>query len=358
MAKKPIDTVLFVDDEEHILSALRRATVDEEYKCLFAQGGPAALQVLEKEPVSVVVSDMKMPGMDGLHFLKIVKEKYPHTVRIVLSGFAQLQQVLVTVNQAELFKFLLKPWNQDEELLPIIRQAVSYFRMNADRDEMELSIKRQNEAYQNILKRVNQVVLAAKSNSMLFATFGSKALEVAIASIDQPSDPAIKKQQLMIASKLYKEISKVGFEEYKEVSILAICSDLADLLRANEKAEAVEFARDFEADEKMTLRQGLLNHVLVIIVNALTAFANKYYVKIKTEMSVLEEEKTLNLFIVLGMSVEDDVQALLQAYMDMMNVFVAQAFQIISGDFECKFVNGLAIIKVTTKDVSQTLQAL
>lgn len=92
MAEKK-NTVLFVDDEIHILSSIRRATMDESFEALFASSGQEALQIFEKKEISVIVTDMRMPGMDGLALLKIVKEKYPQTVRIVLSGYTQLSQV-------------------------------------------------------------------------------------------------------------------------------------------------------------------------------------------------------------------------------------------------------------------------
>ena len=122
------NSVLFVDDDINVLSSLRRGLIDEEYKSFFATGGQEALAIMEENEISVIVSDMRMPEMDGLKLLKTIKEKYPDTVKIVLTGYTQLQQVLATINQVDIFKFITKPWDMEEEFKIIIRQAVEYYK--------------------------------------------------------------------------------------------------------------------------------------------------------------------------------------------------------------------------------------
>ncbi|WP_196592644.1 response regulator [Pectinatus sottacetonis] len=118
------DKVLFVDDEASVLRAIKRAVMDEKFTPFFANSGEEALEIMEKNEISVIITDMRMPKMDGLALLKIVKEKYPRTVRVVLSGYTQLSQLLVTINQGEIFKFITKPWTTDSELLPVIKQSI------------------------------------------------------------------------------------------------------------------------------------------------------------------------------------------------------------------------------------------
>lgn len=150
------NTVLFVDDEAHILSSIRRATMDEAFEALFAGSGQEALDIFEKREISVIVTDMRMPGMDGLALLKVVKEKYPKTVRIVLSGYTQLSQVLVTVNQADIFQFIPKPWNMEEELLAGVRQGIKQFNLAIERDRLQGRLQQKNQAYQNIFRELEQ----------------------------------------------------------------------------------------------------------------------------------------------------------------------------------------------------------
>jgi len=106
--------VLFVDDEPSILRSIERIVIREPYRKLFCGSATEALAVLEQEPVAVIVSDMRMPVMDGLTFLRHVREKFPGRVRLVLSGYAQVAQVLAAVNTGEVFRFLMKPVDDPE----------------------------------------------------------------------------------------------------------------------------------------------------------------------------------------------------------------------------------------------------
>ncbi len=120
-------TVLFVDDEERLLNSLKRGFLDEPYNTIFANSGKEALEILEKKDVHVLVTDMRMPEMGGLELLKIVKEKYPHIVRMVLSGYTQVGTLLTAINQGEIYKYITKPWKLEEEFIPSIREAIEYY---------------------------------------------------------------------------------------------------------------------------------------------------------------------------------------------------------------------------------------
>ena len=129
-------TILFVDDEKNVLTSLQRGMMDEPYNLLFAESAKQALEILEKNEVHVIVTDMRMPEMGGLELLKIVKEKYPHIVRLVLSGYTQATTLLTAINQGAIFKFITKPWKLEEEFKGIIHQAVEYYNLRAERDQL------------------------------------------------------------------------------------------------------------------------------------------------------------------------------------------------------------------------------
>lgn len=151
---KKVDAVLFVDDEENILRSIRRAVMDETYISYFASSGAEALKIMEEKKISVIVTDMRMPGMDGLQLLKIVKEKYPDIVKIVLSGFTQLSQVLATVNQADIFNFIAKPWDMETELKYVIDKAIEHYRLKKVESELGEKLAKRNASYQAILKKM------------------------------------------------------------------------------------------------------------------------------------------------------------------------------------------------------------
>ena len=129
-------TILFVDDEVRLLRSIERGMLDEPYDLLFAESGPAALELLEANEVHVIVTDMRMPEMSGLDLLKIVKEKYPKIVRIVLSGYTQVSTLLTAINQGEIFKFITKPWKMEEEFKGVLKQAIEYYNLQTERDRL------------------------------------------------------------------------------------------------------------------------------------------------------------------------------------------------------------------------------
>ncbi|BBB70060.1 hypothetical protein UNDYM_5807 [Undibacterium sp. YM2] len=123
-------TLLIVDDEPNIGSALKRLLRGEGYHILTATSGQQGLDLLAVNPVQVIISDQRMPGMIGTEFLRIVKELYPDTIRIILSGYSDLVPIAEGVNRGEVFKFLTKPW-EDAQLKENIRDAFRRHRPDA-----------------------------------------------------------------------------------------------------------------------------------------------------------------------------------------------------------------------------------
>jgi len=120
-------TVLFVDDDRIVLRSIERGFLDELYIQLFAMSGQEALEILQKEEVHVIVTDMCMPGMDGLELLRIVRETYPHIVMIVLSGYTDMPTLLKEFNQGEIFEFVPKPWKLEKDFKKIVRNAIDHY---------------------------------------------------------------------------------------------------------------------------------------------------------------------------------------------------------------------------------------
>ncbi len=161
-------TVLFVDDEQGILNALKRSLLGEPYETLFANSGRKALEILEQEEVHVIVSDLCMPEMGGLELLMIVKNSYPHVIRLVLSGHTDKDNLLKAINQGEISRFITKPWKSDEEFKTIIRQAIEYYDLHSEREMLmtfcELMIDGQEPAEVNL--RLIQALISNRKRHM------------------------------------------------------------------------------------------------------------------------------------------------------------------------------------------------
>ncbi len=115
-------TVLFVDDEKQILIALR-ALFRSQYHVLIASNGVEALEVIRREPVQVIVSDQRMPQMLGHELLREVKNLSPSTIRLLLTGYADISAIVRAINEGEVFRFINKPWDNDE-IRSIVGNAV------------------------------------------------------------------------------------------------------------------------------------------------------------------------------------------------------------------------------------------
>ena len=136
--------ILLVDDEPNVISALMRGLDEEPYLLTGAPGGKEALQLMARQRFKVVISDERMPGMDGAEFLALVKELYPETVRIMLTGHASVEATMRAVNNGEIYRFFTKPWN-DTELKLALRSAVEKYDLEAENRRLLRTIRHQSQ---------------------------------------------------------------------------------------------------------------------------------------------------------------------------------------------------------------------
>lgn len=129
--------VMFVDDETGILNSLDRLFADSGVRIFTAQTGRDALEILKNNEISVIVSDNRMPVMTGIEFLQQAKEFSPDTVRVLLTGYADIKAAMDAINKGEVYKFITKPWD-DVELKDIVFNAIK-------RHEVITSLRRADE---------------------------------------------------------------------------------------------------------------------------------------------------------------------------------------------------------------------
>ncbi|MGJ9417202.1 EAL domain-containing protein [Massilia sp. CMS3.1] len=155
--RKPLRRLLLVDDEPNILAALKRLLRGEQYQIYTAGNGQEGLALLAEHPVDVIVSDQRMPGMVGADFLRKARQQYPETIRIMLSGYTELQSVTDAVNEGAIYKFLTKPWD-DEQLRAHIAEA---FRVKEIADEnlrLNLEVRTANQELAEANRRMEQLL--------------------------------------------------------------------------------------------------------------------------------------------------------------------------------------------------------
>ena len=150
-------TLLLVDDEENITSALTRLLRREGYQILRANSGQQGLEILTQNQVGVIVSDQRMPEMTGTEFLSRVRELYPDTIRIVLSGYTELNSVTDAINRGAIYKFLTKPWD-DDLLRENIEEAFRRYEMTIENANMARELVSLNEKMAQINANLEQRV--------------------------------------------------------------------------------------------------------------------------------------------------------------------------------------------------------
>jgi putative nucleotidyltransferase with HDIG domain len=225
MAETSLLRVLFVDDERSLLDGLRRSlrSMRDVWHMSFANSGQEALDLMAVEPVHVVVSDMRMPNIDGLELLTRVRELYPETVRIVLSGQTEMQTALRSVSIAQ--AFLHKPSEPD-----VIKQAI----MRA----LELSGELENDAIRRMVAKVEALPsppdVVRRLNECLLRPEADLAEIAAISS----SDPAITAKLLQLANSSFFGVSRPVLDVEDAINLLGI-STVRDLAAGSKLFEAL-----------------------------------------------------------------------------------------------------------------------
>jgi response regulator RpfG family c-di-GMP phosphodiesterase len=144
-------TILCVDDEDNILHSLKRLLRKEGYRFLTALSGEEGLKILNENDVHLLISDHRMPGMSGTEFLAKVREKHPDVLRVILTGYTEVDSITESINKGNIYKFFLKPWS-DQNLKLEIRQALEQYDLIQANKRLHEKVLEQNEE----LKRINE----------------------------------------------------------------------------------------------------------------------------------------------------------------------------------------------------------
>ncbi len=166
-------TLLLVDDETNILKSLNRLFRREGYTIFTANSGPEGIELLNQHDIAVILSDQRMPNMSGTEFLKKAKEIRPNSVRIVLSGYTDIESITTAINEGSIFKFLTKPWD-DDQLKANIREAFELHSLKEKNEQLNLEISEKNKA----LKHTNDELRKTAAENERLIRVQTQALQM------------------------------------------------------------------------------------------------------------------------------------------------------------------------------------
>ncbi|WP_374266497.1 HD domain-containing phosphohydrolase [Zoogloea sp.] len=152
-------SILCVDDEANILSALRRLFRPHGYTVHIATSGAEGLEILGREHVDLIISDMRMPVMDGAAFLAEARKRHPDTVRLLLTGYADMESTIAAINSGQITRYISKPWN-DQDVLLTVREALERQALEQEKTRLETLAQRQNEELKQLNASLEQKVEA------------------------------------------------------------------------------------------------------------------------------------------------------------------------------------------------------
>jgi response regulator RpfG family c-di-GMP phosphodiesterase len=207
-------TVLFVDDEENILHSLNRLLRKEGYRILTAGCGTDGLDILKENDVHLVVTDQRMPGMSGTEFLAKVKEKYPEVMRIVLSGYTEVDSITESINKGHIYKFMLKPWN-DQNLKLEIKQALEqYDLIQVNKTLHEKLIEKNLE-----LKKINENLEVLVKERIMDFEIQNQALELSRAILEDLPIPVMGISREMNIVLINRKAETLSLNNNKHIEI-------------------------------------------------------------------------------------------------------------------------------------------
>ncbi|WP_298497085.1 sigma-54 dependent transcriptional regulator [uncultured Maritimibacter sp.] len=190
---RTLPTVLLIDDEPHSLNSMRMA-LEDDFDCLLASNAAEARQMMADNYVQVILCDQRMPGGTGVEFLSEVREQWPETVRIIITGYTEPNDMIAAINEAGIYQFVTKPWHP-EQLLMVARGAAKLFQLTRDHDRMTLEARylqntaetklekqraalREGLGFENVLRAPNSPINHVIDMARQYASFDVPALLV------------------------------------------------------------------------------------------------------------------------------------------------------------------------------------
>lgn len=172
--------LLIIDDEEEILKALRRQ-FRRTYEVYTASSGQEALEIMQTVPIQVIISDQRMPGMNGSEFFSRIKDTSSDAVRLLLTGYADIETVIAAINEGSIFRYVIKPWNP-AELETIVREAFTRYELTVQNRQLMIELKQANEVLEQ--RVAERTALLEDANCRLTALIEQRDAFIGMAAHD------------------------------------------------------------------------------------------------------------------------------------------------------------------------------
>jgi len=306
--------ILLVDDEPHILTALVRSLRRYKWRLFSAPSGEEGLEILEREQIHVVISDYRMDGMDGVTFLRLVKEKWPDIQRVMLTGQASFEAVEKAINESEVHRFLNKPW-LDAQLAATVNECLDHIELIVSNRLFETELAKRNQELSamnlELEKKVEertQALIQAEKMVALGRMAGGVAHEInnplggilAFVQVllresrhheDEPTKEALETIQSCalrckdIVENLLSFSRKSSGEAHTEVDLNNVARNSLAIAQLDPRANDVSVRLELGLDVPLVLgRSGLLEQVVInLLQNAFYASASGSKVVLRTE---------------------------------------------------------------------------
>ncbi len=222
--------ILFVDDEKDILKSLLRLFMDEPYEMVTFDTPFDALDEMETTEFAAVISDQRMPQMEGTEFLQKVREKWPDTVRIILTGYADLDAAVDAINKGNVYSFIHKPWDEST-LLQTVKNAVDRYNLAAENKRLFELTKTQNDELESLNKNLERLVdVRTKKIKRLLGEVekGLSRIVHVFTELTELFDPKLGGHSKRVA-KLSRQIAEQYEMEEREIELIELSALLHDI---------------------------------------------------------------------------------------------------------------------------------
>lgn len=150
MTKEKI-SILYIDDESNNLVSFK-ATFRRDFKVYTAESAKEGKKILEEKPIQVIISDQRMPEMTGVDFFESIIDEYPEQIRILLTGYTDIQAVIDAINKGQVYRYITKPWNE-HELKMTIENAFEIYRLRKENKQLTKELIRANKQLEFLLRQ-------------------------------------------------------------------------------------------------------------------------------------------------------------------------------------------------------------